>query len=398
MPIEPEKKEKLTVSVLTGGKDPHYALGLLSGLLSKKIVVEFIGNSDMQQDPAVKKENVVYYDLRGEQDAHANLKEKIIRVLKYYAALIKYAATTDSKLFHILWLNKFEYLDRTILNLYYKLTGKSLVVTAHNVNTGERDGKDTWLNRLSLKIMYSLMDGIIVHTEKMKRQIVETFNIRERKVYVIPYGINNAVPRSPFTSVTAKKKLSLEGQKVILFFGNIAPYKGLEHLILAAADLKQKMPAFKLLIAGPIKKDCEAYWQKIEKLIAEHELDDFVIRNIRYIPDQEIEVYYKAADVLILPYNHIFQSGVIFLAYSFGLPVIASDVGSLREDVVEGVTGYICKPGDPRDLGEKIDLYFKSDLFKNLESNRNTIMDYAAQKHSWDVIGEKTWSLYKSLV
>lgn len=389
----------MRVSLLTGGKDPHYALGLVSGVASKKIDIDFIGNSDMREDPAVKKENVAYYNLRGDQDAQATLKEKIFRIMKYYAALIKYAATTDSRLFHILWQNKFEYLDRTLLNAYYKLMGKSLVLTAHNVNIADRDGKNTVLNRLTLKLMYSMMDHIIVHTEKMKQQLMTDFGIEEIKITVLPFGINNAVPRSGLTAAQAKKRLSLDADhKAALFFGNIAPYKGLEHLIGAAALLKRRMPRFKLIIAGPVKKDCEAYWEEIERAITEHELSDYVIKKIEYIPDEEVELYYKAADVLILPYNHIFQSGVLFLGYSFGLPVIASNVGSLGDEIIQGETGYLCKLQDARDLADKIEMYFRSGLFKNLESNRQKIINYAEKKYSWDSIGEKTVSLYRGLL
>ena len=68
------------------------------------------------------------------------------------------------KIFHILWNNKFEFFDRTLLMLYYKLLGKKIVFTAHNVNIRKRDGNDSWLNRFSLKIQYQLVDHIFVHT------------------------------------------------------------------------------------------------------------------------------------------------------------------------------------------------------------------------------------------
>ena len=70
-----------------------------------------------------------------------------------------------------------------------------------------------------------------------------------------------------------------------------------------------------------------------------------MILKIEYVPDAETEVYFKAADVLALPYTHIFQSGVLSLGYGFGLPVIAADVGSLKEEIIEGKTG-LCVPGE----------------------------------------------------
>ena len=93
-----------------------------------------------------------------------------------------------------------------------------------------------------------------------------------------------------------------------------------------------------------------------------------------------MELYLKGADVLVLPYKEIFQSGVLFLAYSFGLPVVATDVGSFREEIVEGSTGFLCQPGDPAELAKAIETYFASDLFKNLKVRRQELKDYAERK------------------
>lgn len=390
----------MKVSLLTGGIDPHYAFALLTGLILKEIDVDLIGSDYMKDSAILSNENVHFYNLRGDQSPYAPIKEKIIRVTKYYFKLLKYTATTDSKIFHIQWLNKFTYLDRTFLNVYYKILGKKLVFTAHNIDIKERDGESTLINKLSLKFMYKIVDHIFVHTENMKLQLIKDFNIKEEKITVIPFGINIIVPKSKLLGVQAKKKLFFEGnEKIILYFGKIAPYKGLEYLISALVNLKEKFSDFKLIIAGQIKhKDYESYWENIQRLIEKYNLKDYIIKKIEFIPDEDIEVYFKSADVLILPYKYIFQSGVIFLSYSFGLPVIATDVGSLKEDIIEGETGFISRPEDPQDLAEKIELFFNSDLYKNLETNRSKIIEYANEKYSWDKIGEKTYEVYKNLL
>src|SRR5205814_8670289 len=105
----------------------------------------------------------------------------------------------------------------------------------------------------------------------------------------------------------------------------------------------------------------------------------------------------KAADVLVLPYSHVFQSGVLFLGYSFGLPAIAADVGSLKEEVIEGKTGFMFKPRDVSDLARKIDRYFKSDLFHNLEAHRTYIKGYANERYSWCKVARITTSVYAKL-
>lgn len=392
------RNKSLKVSLLTGGMDPPYVLPLTLALISKGIVVDFIGNDDMQNTDIAGHENVHYYNLRGDQSENVPTKMKVTRVLKYYFRLMKYAAKTDSRVFHIIWLNKFEFLDRVFLNIYYKVLGKKLVFTAHNINAGERDGNDTLINRLSLRFMYKIVDHVFVHTEKMKRQLIGGFNIRENKVTVIPFGINNTVPKSELTRMQARKKLNLEGnEKAILFFGNIEPYKGLEYLVLSLSKLKEKHNDFRLIIAGRIGKS-KVYLDNIQSIIEKHDLNNYITHKMEFIPDEEVEVYFKAADVLILPYKYIFQSGVLLSSYYFGLPVIATDVGSLREDIDEGKTGFICQPEDPEDLANKIDLYFHSDLYKNLEVNRNKIIKYANEKYSWEKIGEKTYDVYNGLL
>ena len=109
-------------------------------------------------------------------------------------------------------------------------------------------------------------------------------------------------------------------------------------------------------------------------------------------------MYFKAADVLILPYTRIFQSGVLFLGYSFGLPAIAANVGDLTEEIIEGDTGFVFKPRDSSDLADKIERYFKSELFHNLETRRLQIKAYANERYSWDKVAAITTATYSRLL
>src|SRR5205814_730099 len=128
---------------------------------------------------------------------HAPWHTKIARIARYYQNLVAYTARTESRLFHILWLNKFDLLDRTILNVFYKLKRKKLVFTAHNVNPRKRDGRDTWINRATLRVMYSLFDHICVHTELAKEELVRDYRVTPGKISVIPFGLNTYVPDTP---------------------------------------------------------------------------------------------------------------------------------------------------------------------------------------------------------
>jgi glycosyltransferase involved in cell wall biosynthesis len=385
------------VAVLTGGSDRPYVFGLTTSLTSKGVALDLIGSDELDTPEFHNQPRVNFFNLRGDQRPGAGFARKVLRVLTYYARLIGYAATAKPRIFHILWNNKFEAFDRTLLMLYYKILGKRIVLTAHNVNTRKRDSKDTRLNRLTLGIQYRLADHIFVHTEKMKLELVDGFGARGRRVTVIPFGINNSVPNTRLTPAEAKQRLGIAtDDKTILFFGRIKPYKGLEYLIAAFHKILAQHKDYRMVIVGrPF--DCESYWAGISQSICEDVEKGRVVLRKDFIPDEETEVYFKAADVLVLPYLDIFQSGVLFLGHSFGLPVLAADVGSLKDDIVEGETGFVFRPEDPVDLARAIEEYFGSDLYRELNSRRLPIRDYARTRHSWDVVSEMTMNVYAGL-
>lgn len=398
-PPASDKTPEIAVALLTGGGDRPYAFGLATELIAKGAALDVIGSDDLDFPEFRGKPFVKFMNLRGNQSAAASLSVKVSRITKYYAKLIRYAVTAKPKIFHLLWNNKFEFFDRTILMLFYKLLGKTIVLTVHNVNANKRDSKDSFLNRLTLRIQYRLSDHIFVHTDTMKRELFEQFGVAASRVTVIPFGINNAVPNTRLTSAAARERLGLrENDKAILFFGNIAPYKGLEFLTtafqqtLAPSDTK-----YRLVIAGS-PKNCESYWTSIRDSIQKDVQAGRVLLNARFIPDAETEVYFKAADVLVLPYRYIYQSGVLFLGYSFGLPILAADVGALKEEIVEGKTGFVFRTEDSKDLAAAIERFFASDLFANLSSRRQEIKDYATEKHSWDEVGKTTMRVYANLL
>jgi len=308
--------------------------------------------------------------------------------------LLAYAATAKAEVFHVLWNNKLELFDRTLLLSCYKLLGKRVVFTVHNVNIRKRDGRDSVLNRGSLRIQYRLVDHLFVHTRLMARELQDDFGVPGGKITVIPFGINNTVPVTPMTGGQARERLGLAPtDKAILFFGNIAKYKGLEHLVEAMPAVLTRFPEARLVIAGR-PKGAEAYWADIERRIADLKLQASVVTRIEYVPDEETEVYFKAADVLVLPYTHVYQSGVLFLGYNFGTPAIATDVGSLREEVVDGETGFICPAEDHTALAHSIVGFFASELFREREAARDRIRAYAAKRYAWSEVAALTTRVY----
>jgi len=387
------------ISLLSGGIDKTYAFGLMSGMVKDGVRFDLIGSDEMEGAGILEDPSIDFYNLRGDMDPDVPVARKIFRILLYYFRLLKYSCRAETRIFHILWHNRFIVVDRTLMILLYKLLGKKVIFTAHNVNDWDRDGRDTFLNRKSLGYLYHKVDHIIVHTDPMRESLARDFGISPEKVSVIPIGINEQYPVTELSREGARKELGLPpGGKVLLNFGYLAPYKGLDLMVDALEKLEAKNPGYRLIIAGQVKKGYDHYWEKVKQQIGNKGLTDRIIEKAEFIPDEAVEVYFKAADALVLPYRQIFQSGVLLASYGFGLPVIATDVGSLRENIIQGETGYVCKPDDPESLAEAIEKFFQGDLYKDPERTVGNIIRYSREKYSWEKIGEKTRDIYQRIL
>jgi glycosyltransferase involved in cell wall biosynthesis len=378
-----EQDAETAVALLTGGRDKPYVLGLATALTSAGVTIEVIGSNELDVAELRRLPKLRFLNLRGAQSSKASFGTKLARLLIYYLRLAHYAATARPKVFHILWNNKLEFFDRTLLMLYYRLLQKKIVLTAHNVNAGKRDLNDSWANRLTLKVQYALTHHILVHTEVMKRELIREFNTSAAKITVMPYGIDNTAPMTDLKVKEARQRLKLaDTDRAVLFYGLITPYKGLEYLVTAFAAICQHDRNYRLIIVGQSKHD-DRYWHTIEEQIAAYGIGERITRRIEFIPDEEIEIYFKATDVIVLPYTFISQSAVLFLAYAFGVPVIVTDVGSFRDYVVDGKTGFVARPKDSADLASTIRRYFDSNLYRDQVQTRQQIREYANTRYSW---------------
>lgn len=393
------RQAAVETALLTGGFDRPYVFGLTMALAANRVGVDVVGSTEVEAPEMHTTPELRFLNVYGDPRQQASAFRKAARIFGYYLRLLRYAATAEPRIFHILWNNKFQFFDRTLLTLYYKLVGKRIVLTAHNVNAGKRDGNDSFLNRLTLKAQYHLADHIFVHTELMKRQLLEEFGVAPGAVTVIPFGINNSVPNTSLTRLEARRRLGVGSHaRTILFFGSIRPYKGLDRLVDAFLKLAESGEDFRLIIAGDGRKDCEGYLEEILHRIESHPCGAQVISRTEYIPDADTELYFKAADVLVLPYVQIFQSGVLFLSYFFGLPVVAADIGSFREDVIEGETGVLYNPDEPEALTAALQAYFAGSLYRELDDRRQEIRDRAERTHSWNAVGHTTRLVYEGLL
>src|SRR5262245_51336245 len=149
---------RIEIGLLTGGGDRHYAFGLAMALASQGVYLDFIGSDELDSPELRGSPTLNFLNLWGNRRPNCRLAEKVARVVRYYFRLVRYALVARPTVFHILWNNKFQIFDRTAIMLYYKMLGKKVVLTAHNVNAGTRDSNDSHLNRLSLRLQYRLAD------------------------------------------------------------------------------------------------------------------------------------------------------------------------------------------------------------------------------------------------
>jgi len=158
---------------------------------------------------------------------------------------------------------------------------------------------------------------------------------------------------------------------VLLFFGYVRKYKGLDILIESFPKILSRIPNSKLLIVGEFYDDPKSYFELIKKLGIENNVK--VINQ--FVPNEEVAKYYLVSDVVVLPYRSATQSGILNVAYGFYKPVIVTNVGGLAEFVDEGKTGFVVQPDSPEAIAEGVEKFFnekvKIDFAANIAARNN---------------------------
>lgn len=184
-------------------------------------------------------------------------------------------------------------------------------------------------SRVMGRLIRSFSSRYAVHSDHDRQLIASQFHIPEERIMVIPHGLYDHYPVLDGNDV--RKRLDAEGLFVFLFFGLIRPYKGVIHLIRAYEQLPEEITRRSLLlIVGEAWEDRES-----ADAAARSPLSDRIRMVNRYVSDEEVPVFFSAADVLILPYTRASQSGVAHIGIAYGLPIIASRVGGLVESLGE---------------------------------------------------------------
>lgn len=317
----------MKVLVLSHGFQPEYEAGFCNGLAAQGLDVTLVGSNLTladRLDPRIELLN-----LRGSQDPARPALAKALNLLRYLARTLALVARRRHDVVHeaghfpsaavgpwVAW------------GLLMRVLARRHVYTVHNLLPHDRD---TPALRRTLARLYALPHALVVHTPRMRDALVAQFGVDAPRVTVMEHGIDRfpppAAPRQG------------EGRSALLF-GNLAPYKGAD----LAIDALAAAPAdWRLVIAG--RCTSAALRGDLQRRIAASPARERITWIDRYIGDDELRTLLEQADVLLLPYRRIDQSGVLFMALAAGLPVIAADVGSFA-DYVRAHAGEVVPPQD----------------------------------------------------
>jgi len=251
-----------------------------------------------------------------------------------------------------------------------KYSDATIMVICDNIIPHEERLLDTRLT----KIFFGFIDSFIVLSKKVENELLSF--VPEAKYKYSPHPIYS-IFNNTLSKEQAKAELKLATKKVLLFFGLIREYKGLDILINAMEKIKTELEDYTLLIVG----ECYENENKYTELIKKAGITDNVKCHYSFIPDNEVGKYFSAADVVVLPYKTASQSGIVQIAYHFDTPVIVSNVGGLPEIVDEGKTGYCVEPNSNA-FAKAIKAFYENDNISEMNSN---ISEYKSQ-FSWDAM------------
>ena len=245
--------------------------------------------------------------------------------------------------------------------------GAKLIVNCNNITPHESRPLDSAMTAR----FFSRCDGFVVMSKTVEDDLIKIEpNSKYRKT---PHPIYE-VFGEPISRLEAKKKIGVTEEKIILNFGLIRDYKGLDLLIESAKTLKEKLDNFKIMVVGECYGDENEYIQ----LAIENNVSDVIDFRFEFVPNEIVNQYFCAADVVVLPYKSATQSGVVPIAYHFNIPVVVSNVGGLPEIVEEGKSGFVCEPNSDS-ISKGVLKYYESDREKY-----PTFIQGYKQQYSWD--------------
>jgi len=346
----------------------HY-LALLARHLSKRHTVTTVTFS--RQYPAFLFPGKTQEE-QGSADASVPAAQLIdsMNPFTWISAARTIAAMKPDLLVFKYWLPFFGPCFGTIAGLVRRWTGARVVFICDNVLPHERRIGDIAFTRFA----FQFVDLFIVQSHAVEKEL-KHFRHNANAVFV-PHPIYEIFGGGT-SKARARKTLSISQRRVLLFFGYVRRYKGLDTLLEALAIIRPSLNVH-LLVVGEFYHDEQIYRRQIRDL----RIDENVTVVSDYIPNDRVGEYFSAADVVVLPYRSATQSGIVQIAYQFDKPVIATDVGGLAEVVRHGVTGFIVPPEDPPALASAVIDFYK----EKHEARFTRAVQKEKKNYSWEAM------------
>ena len=342
----------------------YYDIGLLSGLHNHGLETYLFSNTD---DVPSEIKNYHFFDSFVETKWRKGLGQLMAHLRSFWVCKRK---KIDWVVVHVFSAQ----LPFFIFCLIARLFGLKLLAIGHDVDSLVKDD-----NKLLKKWLYKhLAKHIIIHNKYSLKKIKQIVGDKNHYSIIQQGGYPELVDEK-VTAEEAKVRLGFNSfTTYILFFGQIKTAKRLDVLIKSMKHVKDDV---KLVIAGrPWKDD----FSKYEQLISELELEERVEKFIRFVTDEERELFMKACDVMVLPYEEVYQSAALLMAMSYGLAIVTSDVDSFKEVIRHGENGLMFKSLDEEDLSDKINsLLNDSEMLSQLQQ---AALKSIATEFSWNNI------------
>lgn len=266
------------------------------------------------------------------------------------------------------WLPFFAPCLGTIAKLVKKNNHTKITAICHNVIPHENRIGDIAFT----KYLFNKCDKFVLLSSKVENDLQE---IKHGAEFITLYHPVYSHFGKAVDKKEAKEFLKVNDEKVILFFGLIRKYKGLDILLKALQLLKDKLRV-KLIIAGEFYENEEKYISLIDEL----GLKENVKLCNEFIPTAEVKYYFSASDAVVLPYRDATQSGIVQVANNFLKPVIATNVGALPEVVENNVTGYLVQKENPQELASAVLKFYSENKEEEFSKNINERLE----KISWE--------------
>ena len=351
------------VVVVSHGFQKNYERGFCNGLAALGLKPILISSNDT--DYAGLSADVATVNLRGAQDSTRGLLVKIADMLAYQWRLLRWTVVRKPSIVHVVGLTQPPLLMGIADGLIFRAFSGRYVLTIHNLLPHDR--RSFWLKGM-FRLTYAIAHNLVVHTRLMKDKLITDFGIRSERIAVMEHGIE-PIEEMPVVRPTARIE---DERPCLLLFGSLSPYKGID-LLFDALDL---LPTpVRLVVAGSGRNNdfIAAIQARASRVRAVHDLR----WDIRFIPESEMPALFLAADILVLPYKDIDQSGVLFQALRFGVPVVATRVGSMAHYIAPEI-GELSDPGDARAFCEALQR-----MINRLPAlNRDAIVAHARQ-YEW---------------